>query len=145
MTVGNDETEVRDMGDYTKVNVDAIEDVASQVGAQDRQEARFAAGALGMTETGLAIHRMKPGRRQGFGHRHENAEEVCMVLDGSGRVRLDDDMVELDKGDILRIGATVARRFEAGPDGMEFIVFGPHHPKDGELLPDFWADGDASA
>ncbi len=133
------------MGDYAKVNVEEIEDLAGTVGAQDRQEARFATGALGMTETGLAFHRMKPSKRQGFGHRHQNAEEICMVLAGDGRVRLDDDVVELAKGDIVRIAPTVARRFEAGPDGMEFIVFGPHHDKDGEMLPDFWADGDASA
>ncbi len=133
------------MSDYTKANVEDIEDMAPQVGAQDRQEARFATATLQMTQTGLAVHRLKPGRRQGFGHRHENAEEICMVLAGDGRVQLDDDLVALTKGDIVRIGATVARRFEAGADGMEFIVFGAHHPKDGELLPDFWADGDASA
>lgn len=133
------------MSDHTKITIDEIADSADAVGAGDRQESRFATGPLGLAGVGLAVHRLRPGKRQSFGHRHQKAEEVCLVLSGSGRVRLDDDLVELAARDVVRIGPAVARRFEAGPDGMEFIVFGPHIPKDGELLPDFWADGDASA
>lgn len=133
------------MRQYTKVSIDAVPDLAPDHGMAERQEARFATGTLEAAATGLAIHRLKPGKRQGFGHRHTNAEEVCLVLSGSGRVRLDDETVELTARDILRIAPTVARRFEAGPEGMEFAVFGPITPKDGEILPDFWADDTTSA
>jgi hypothetical protein len=41
--------------------------------------------------------------------------------------------------DAIRVAAEVARAFEAGPDGLELLVFGPHHEKDGEVLEeDFW-------
>ncbi len=134
-----------EMSDHTKITIDEVPDSASRVGAEDRQEARFPRELLGATQTGLAIHRIKPGRRQGFGHRHENAEEICLVLSGDGRVRLDDEEIVLVADDILRIGPRVARRFEAGPEGMTILVFGPHHEGDGELLPDFWADEDSHA
>jgi mannose-6-phosphate isomerase-like protein (cupin superfamily) len=33
--------------------------------------------------------------RQGFAHRHSIEEDVFVVLAGTGRVKLDDDIVEL--------------------------------------------------
>lgn len=125
---------------YTLKNLEEVDDVAAARGLSDVFEARFARGDLDARDTGIALQRLKPGKRQAFGHRHEHAEEIYVVLSGSGRVRLDDDTVELKKLDALRVAPQVARRFEAGPDGLELLVFGPHHEKDGELLPDFWKD-----
>ena len=62
-----------------------------------------------------------------------------MVLRGSGRVKLDDDLVELLPLDAVRVGPGVARSFEAGPDGLEVLIFGPHVEGDGETVADFWA------
>ena len=78
--------------------------------------------------------------RQGFAHRHENAEEVYVVIGGSGRVKLDDDIVDLQRLDALRVAPTVTRQFEAGADGLEIIVFGAQHKGDGEIIPGWWAD-----
>ncbi len=125
---------------YTKKNLRDVEDAAAGRGLSDIGEARFAGGALEAESTGLAYHRLNPGKRQGFGHKHENAEEVHVVIGGGGRVRLDDEIVELTTMDALRLSPEVTRSFEAGPDGMDFLVFGPHHEKDGELNQDFWKD-----
>jgi mannose-6-phosphate isomerase-like protein (cupin superfamily) len=125
---------------YTKKNLNEVEDMAAKNGMSDMGEARFARTDLDAGATGLAYHRLNPGKRQGFGHKHENAEEVHVVIAGSGRVRLDDEIVELNTLDALRLAPEVTRSFEAGPDGMDFLVFGPHHEKDGELLQDFWKD-----
>lgn len=127
---------------YTKANLEDLPDRAPEFGLGRIQEARFGGGPLHLADTGFAHHRLKPGCRQGFGHRHEGAEEVVIVLDGSGRVRLDDQTVELRPRDALRISPTVARRFEAGEHGLEFLVFGPARPGDGEMLPEFWAPED---
>jgi len=125
---------------YTLRNLREVKDLAADFGIGERQEARFANDALELESTGLSLHVVHPGKRQGFGHRHENAEEVYVVLSGSGRVRLDDDVVELNRLDALRVAPGVARRFEAGSDGLELLAVGPRHEGDGELLHDFWAD-----
>jgi mannose-6-phosphate isomerase-like protein (cupin superfamily) len=125
---------------YTVKNLDEVEDSAPKFGFGDKQEAHFAYGALDAEQTGFAFHRVKPGQRQGFAHRHEAAEEVYVILSGSGRVKLDDDVVELKRLDAVRVAPAVARAFEADGDGLEILAFGPRHEGDGELLrdPSFW-------
>lgn len=125
---------------YTLKKLTDVEDSAPKFGYGDVQEARFARGDLGAEHTGVAHHRVKPGRRQGFAHRHDAAEEIYVVLAGSGRVKLDDDIVELGPLDAIRVAPGVIRRFEAGPDGLELLAVGPHHAGDGEVLPDWWSE-----
>lgn len=127
------------MSDYTARNLDDVPDSAPDFGFGEIGAARFATEHLGCAATGLAYHAINPGMRQAFGHRHDAAEEVVVVIGGSGRVRLDDDLVELAPLDAVRIAPGVARRFEAGADGLRYVVFGPKHPNDGELLPEFWS------
>jgi mannose-6-phosphate isomerase-like protein (cupin superfamily) len=104
-------------------------------------EARFARGDLEAERTGLAFHVLKPGRRQGFAHRHHEAEEIYVVLSGSGRVKLGDDVREIGPMDAIRVAPEVVRAFEAGGDGLEVLVFGPHHERDGEMITEgFWDD-----
>jgi len=98
-------------------------------------EARFARGPLGAESTGLAYHKLPAGHRQGFAHRHEAAEELHVVLTGGGVAELDGERVELAPMDARRVAPTVVRVFEAGPDGLEYRVFGPHHDGDGEMRP----------
>src|SRR5262249_51903914 len=76
--------------------------------------------------------------RSPFSHRHRNAEEVYVMLAGAGRVKLDDDLFAVRARDAIRVAPGVARAFEAGPDGLEFLAFGPHHDDDGEPVDDPW-------
>ena len=125
---------------YTIKNLRELNDVAPRFGFDQVQEARFAHADLDSETIGLAFHRVKPGCRQAFAHRHEEAEEIYVVLSGRGAVKLDDDVREVQQLDAIRISPAVARAFEAGPDGLELLVFGPRHPGDGEVLSgDFWA------
>jgi mannose-6-phosphate isomerase-like protein (cupin superfamily) len=123
---------------YTRINLGDVNDSAPGFGFEDVQEARFATDDLGADRTGVSFQRVKPSKRQGFGHRHEEAEEVYVVVGGSGRVKLDDDIVELSRLDALRVAPGVTRQFEAGPDGLEVIAFGARHEGDGEILPGWW-------
>ena len=84
-------------------------------------------------------NRLKPGKRHPFPPRHKQAEEVYLVLSGSGRVKLEDTVRELSTHDIVRVAPHVTRGFEAGPDGMELLAFGARHAGDGEIVSDFWA------
>ena len=123
---------------WTLKNLGDVEDSAAKFGYGEFQEARFARDDLDAELTGLAYFRLRPGKRQPFGHRHDRAEEIYVVIAGSGRARLDDDVVDLKPLDAIRIGPGTARRVEAGPDGMEFLAFGPRVTGDSELLQDFW-------
>ena len=127
------------MSTYTRIRLTDVEDSAPGLGAGDVQESRFASGDLGGA-TGVAYHRFKPGQRQTFAHRHDAAEETYVVVAGSGRVKLDDDVLDLEPLVAIRVDPPVWRAFEAGPDGLEVVAFGPHHEGDGEIAPGWWAD-----
>jgi len=128
------------MPPFTKKNLREVEDSAVKGGFSEHQEARFAFGDLEAEQTGIALEVVKPGKRNAFGHRHENAEEIYVVLSGEGRMRLDDEIIEVAPMDAIRVSPSVTRAFEAGSDGLEIIVFGPRHEGDGEIVRDFWTD-----
>ncbi len=125
---------------YTLKKLTDVKDSAPAFGLGEVQEARFAGEALGATDTGVAHQRIKPNVRVPFAHRHENAEEVYVVLAGSGRVKLDDEIVDIAQLDALRVAPKVTRAFEAGPDGLELLAFGPRHKGDGDVIRDWWVD-----
>jgi mannose-6-phosphate isomerase-like protein (cupin superfamily) len=124
---------------HTIKNLRDSEDMAPKFGFDAVQEARFAWRDLGAETTGLALMRVKPRQRQAFAHRHEQAEEIYVILSGTGRIKLDDEVVEVAPLDAIRIAPGVARALEADDEGLEYLAFGPHHEGDGEILKgDFW-------
>jgi mannose-6-phosphate isomerase-like protein (cupin superfamily) len=125
---------------YTVAKLTDPEDLAAKHGLSDFQEARVANEELATEQTGLMHLRVKPGVRQPFAHRHNRAEEVYVVLSGSGRVRLDDDIVELEPLHAIRVAPSVTRAFEAGPEGLELLAFGARYPGDAEMVRDWWTD-----
>ena len=126
---------------YTKKNLHEVEDLAVKGGFSDSQEARFPREDLQAETTGLSYQVLRPGKRHAFAHRQKRAEEIFVVLSGSGRVKLDDEVLEVGPMDAIRVAPPVARAFEAGPEGLEILVFGPHHDSDAEIVEeDFWGD-----
>ncbi|MBJ7331530.1 MAG: cupin domain-containing protein [Solirubrobacteraceae bacterium] len=123
---------------YVKKQLRDVEDSAPGHGFGEVQEARFATKDLEAVGTGIAYHVLRPGKRQPFAHKHDAAEEVYVVISGSGRIALDEDVVELETMDAVRIPPEITRRVEAGPEGIEFLAFGPRHEGDGELVQGFW-------
>ena len=123
---------------YAKKNLRDVQDSAVEHGLSVAQEARFPRRDLGAEQTGLNYLIVKPGQREPFAHRHRTAEEVYVVLAGTGRVKLDDDLVELAPLDAIRVSPGVTRSFEAGPDGLQVLIFGPHVESDIEMVPGFW-------
>jgi mannose-6-phosphate isomerase-like protein (cupin superfamily) len=125
---------------YTIKNLRDVSDSAPKFGFDSVQEARFAWRELDAERTGLAFHRVKPGCRQGFAHRHDEAEEIYVILSGKGRLKLDDEVIDVAPLDAIRVAPTVTRAFEAGDDGLELLAFGAHHEGDGEIVtdPSFW-------
>ena len=122
---------------HTQINLADVQDAAPAGGFGDRWEARV---DLDAEQTGVTHFRLRPGRRSPFAHRHARAEEVYVILAGTGRVKLDDEIADVRRLDAIRIAPAVVRAFEAGPDGLEFLVFGPHHEADGKQVDDTWVE-----
>ena len=127
---------------YTLRNVRDAEDFAASRGMEGQIEARMLRPLLDSEALGVSYFRYAPGFRAPFGHHHTSQEEAYVVVSGSGRVKLDDDVVELAQWDVLRVAPTVVRAFEGGPDGLEMVVIGGPRPAegDGEMIPGWWAD-----
>jgi mannose-6-phosphate isomerase-like protein (cupin superfamily) len=125
---------------YTIKNLESVEDMAKSHGLSEMGEARFATGALEAKQTGFSHQRLRPGKRQQFGHRHTEAEEVYLVLAGAGRVKLDDEVVDVRALDAIRVSPETMRAFEAGPEGLEVLAFGPRCEGDGEMVTGWWSD-----
>lgn len=132
------------MAEYTLVNLTSLDDAAPGFGLGDVQEARFATGPLGCTQTGLAFLRLKPGMRQPFAHHHSLQEELYVVLAGSGNAKLNEELRELRAMDVVRVAPHVTRAFEAGPDGLELLAFGAPAVSAGEndavMVEGFWPE-----
>ena len=129
------------MSDYTIKNLREVEDSAPGFGMTEIGEARFAQGDLDSQTIGFSLQRVKAGKRQPFAHRHDQAEEVYVILSGRGRMKLDDEVCDVGPLDAIRVAPGVLRAFEAADEGLELLVFGPRHEGDGELLQDVsWGD-----
>lgn len=127
-------------GSYTHKKLTEVTDSAPRFGYSETQEARFASKDLELEATGISHHRVKPGRRQAFGHRHDEAEEVYVILAGSGRLKIDDAIIDVEERDAVRVAAGAIRQFEAGPDGLEVVAVGARHEGDGEIIMGWWSD-----
>jgi uncharacterized cupin superfamily protein len=130
------------VADYTLLNLKTdVEDAAKNFGEYAPHiEAHFARKPLGLEKSGISYFKVTPGFRAPFGHAHTDQEEVYVVLSGSARVKLDDEILELSPMDAVRIPTSVKRGFEAGPDGAEILAFGAPDTdnKDIEMDQGFW-------
>jgi mannose-6-phosphate isomerase-like protein (cupin superfamily) len=127
---------------YTVVNLKQVEDMAPKFGLSPGLESRFARVPLELEKSGISYFRVAPDFRAPFGHTHSEQEEIYLVVSGSASVRLDDDVVELNEWDAVRIPPGTMRAFEGGPDGAEVIAFGApsNENRDLEMVQDWWTD-----
>ncbi len=131
------------MADYTKLNIkDDVDDQAPNFGLSPDLEMRMARDPLGMENAGVSYQRLAPNFRVPFGHKHKQQEEVYIVIGGSGRAKVEDEIVELSQWDAIRVHKDTMRGFEGGPDGMELIAIGAPNtgPGDGEVHQGWWSD-----
>jgi mannose-6-phosphate isomerase-like protein (cupin superfamily) len=132
------------MAGYTRVNLKGdVQDMAPQFGMEGI-EARFARKNLELENSGLSRFTLRPGFRTPFGHTHSEQEEVYVVISGSARVAIGDDVVELGEWDAVRIPSGTMHAMEGGPDGGEILAFGAPNTdnKDAEMKPGWWPGND---
>ena len=131
---------------YTLRNLkEDLEDIGPGFDGAPDLEFRLASEALELEQSGLSYQRVPPGSRFPYGHRHKTQEEVYVVVRGSGRMKLDDEIVGLREWDTVRVPPGTWRGYEAGSEGLEIIVFGS--PKLGDARREdvegergWWAD-----
>ena len=131
------------MADYTHLNLKQdVDDQAPNFGLSPNLEARMARVPLELEGFGVSYQRIAPNYRVPFAHRHKQQEEVYVVVNGGGRAKVGEDLIELKQWDALRVPNETMRGFEAGPDGMEVIAIGAPNtgPGDAEMDYEYWSD-----
>ena len=128
------------MSDYTLKNLKDIENAAESYGLSDKLEARFGRKDLELEQFGFSYQKMQPGFRQPFGHTHKEQEELYVVIEGGGRVKIEDEIVDLKQFDALRVPPGVTRAFEAGDGGMTYVAVGGAPSGDSDIIQNWWAD-----
>jgi mannose-6-phosphate isomerase-like protein (cupin superfamily) len=123
---------------YAIKNIKEIDDSAVQFGLSPNLEARFGRKPLHAEKSGFSYQRLAPNFRQPFGHRHKDQEETYIVISGSGRAKVEDEVLELRQWDALRVPPETRRAFEGGPEGIELVVFGAGEQGDTDTIDDFW-------
>jgi mannose-6-phosphate isomerase-like protein (cupin superfamily) len=126
---------------YTKTNLREVENQSPKFGMPAELEARFARRSLGGETLGLSLLTLAPGFRVPFGHKHVAQEEVYVVVRGSARIKVDDEVVEVGEWDAIRFDSETMRNVEAGSDGVELLAFGAgDDPQDVEMAPGWWSE-----
>lgn len=125
---------------YTVRNLKEVDDAAPAFGLSPDLEARFARKPLESKQVAVSYQRLLPNVRIPFGHRHEQQEEIYVVIAGSARAKVDDETVELRQWDALRVDPETMRGIESGPDGVEFLAVGGPigETNDAEIVNDWW-------
>jgi mannose-6-phosphate isomerase-like protein (cupin superfamily) len=129
------------MSAYTIKNLMEIDDSAS--GRAGGVQARFARSHIDSEQIGVTLIAYEPGVRSPMGHSHREQEEVYVILSGSGRIKLNDEILELRPWDVVRVAPSTVRGFEAGSDGLELIAIGAARPEGGDGVPapdGWWSD-----
>jgi hypothetical protein len=107
-------------------------------------ESRAASPASGWSPTTSASP--TSGTRRGRGRRRDTTtgsrRRAYVVVGGSGRIKLDDEIHELRQWGVVRMSPSVIRAVEAGENGLEPIAIGSDRPEggDGVQVPVDWTE-----
>jgi uncharacterized cupin superfamily protein len=92
--------------------------------------------AAGTKTVGLNRIRVAPGMLPTPPHSHGASEEIYYVLAGSGLAWQDEQVHEVRPRDcVIHRADEMEHTFVAGPDGLDFLVFGTRHPTEFGWLP----------
>ena len=126
------------MPNFTHKNLFDVDNLAAERG--DGFEARFARSSIDSEHLGVSYFASPANFRSSIGHSHREQEEAYVIVQGSGRMRLDDEIIELRQWDVVRVAPEIVRAFESGPEGLAYVAVGSDRPEggDGEMVKDFW-------
>jgi uncharacterized cupin superfamily protein len=92
--------------------------------------------AAGTRGVGVNRVRVEPGKLPTPPHSHGASEEIYFVLAGSGLAWQDGEVHEVRPLDcVIHRANEMEHTFVAGPEGLEYLVFGTRHPTELGWLP----------
>jgi mannose-6-phosphate isomerase-like protein (cupin superfamily) len=128
------------MAGYT---IKSLSDVPDMLGDYPG-EMRMATYEVDAEQAALTWRRMPPrtGGKGAYGHRHKTQEEIYLVVSGTLQFKLEDDVIDVPAGTVVRVAPEVARSvWNEGPDDVELVIVAKKidDPRgDAEIVPDFW-------
>jgi mannose-6-phosphate isomerase-like protein (cupin superfamily) len=131
------------MSGYTVQNLKEVENQGVHFGLDPKDmELRMAKDPLECANAGISYLKLGPGYRAPFGHTHKTQEEIYILISGSARVKLNDDVIDMKPFTAVRIAQDTMRSYEGGPEGAEIIALGAPKtgPGDGDTVPGWWSD-----
>lgn len=96
----------------------------------------------------IGLIKLPPNEGYTFTHRHRKQEEVYIVIEGSGTILIDDELLPLDRGDAVRVSPEARRALKAADQGLLVICAGgvaegyPKNPNSRYMIDDGIADYD---
>jgi len=130
------------MGGYTIKRAAEVPDVLGDYPG----EMRMFATDLGSQQVALTYRRMPrhTGGKGSYGHRHKTQEELYLVVSGKLQFKLDDEIVEVDRGTAVRVAPEVVRSvWNDEPEDAELVIVSTRKldsVDDTELVEGFWPD-----
>jgi mannose-6-phosphate isomerase-like protein (cupin superfamily) len=127
---------------YSIIHVDDVPDVSGDYPGA----IRMATDHIGAEQVAFTYRRMAPktGGKGSYGHRHRTQEETLYVISGTVEVKLEDEVIEVGPGTIVRIApATLRSVWNEGPDDAEMIIVSHRlvdQSNEVELVQDFWPE-----
>ena len=103
---------------------------------------------LDLQGVALGLIKLPPDEGYTFTHRHRKQEEVYLVIEGSGLILVDDELLELRKGDAVRVSPAARRALKAHGEGLLVVCAGgvaqgyPENPNSRYLIDDGIPDYD---
>lgn len=131
------------MAAYTIRRLEEIPDVLGDYPGEMRMSG---AADLGNEQVAFTWRRMpaRTGGKGGYGHRHRTQEEIYFVAAGTLQFKLDDDVVDVGAGTVVRVAPEVARSvWNEGPDDAVLIICSTKTGDavdDVEKVEDFWPE-----
>jgi len=131
------------MGDYTVKRLHEVEDVLGDYPGEMRMMTRdLEAEQVAFTYRRMPQH---TGGKGSYGHRHRQQEEVYFVASGKLQFKLDDEVLELERGSAIRIHPETWRSvWNEEPEEAELIIVSKVVPggsaDDAEYMENFWPE-----
>jgi mannose-6-phosphate isomerase-like protein (cupin superfamily) len=126
----------------------SLEDIPDVLGDYPGEMRMTAVSDLDTEQVGFTWRRLPPltGGKGSYGHRHRTQEELYFVASGTLQFKLEDEVIDVAEGHVVRVAPEVARSvWNAGPADAVLIVVSTKSddPRaDTEQVEDFWPDGD---
>jgi mannose-6-phosphate isomerase-like protein (cupin superfamily) len=131
------------MAGYSVQNLNEVQNQGENFGLNpDEMQLRMAKDPLECQNAGISLLRLGAGYRAPFGHKHKSQEEIYILVKGDARMKIEDEVVEMQPMTAVRVDPGTMRGYEAGSGGADLIVIGAPRtgPGDGDMEPGWWSD-----